>query len=471
MYTSVLSLFCLISAVALPLHAQIDKSSGADVLMRDDIVGLRWTMQVQLNTGQRANVQFLRRDSLLSVFGNDGNRVVNYYTGKVLHTTKKPFSSNKALHSNSRYLLKVEPSEERAAGVLAYFEYFKRLDMDNGFRLDTFVFETNNHAPSHTVYTFQEVKPVPSDEHRYIIRMQCSYNHDGYSVESGNLLLFDDRKQIPTDAGVEVGGNAEFTISPDGKYCVSSGVTTTHDRIASYTDHYIIWRITDNGLEFAQNLSNFVDVKFDPRSRFLLLWSEGNFVQRYLLDPNAQSWRSVDAFNLSRLGQIDPAGSNYVRFDSENSHLETIRLANGQLIAQCNQGDYKGKVVGLSVSPLGDVVILANDSGKIAAVNLCGTSPPPGPSDESEDSEDSPQFRPGDTGKRSIANAVHRVENRDRRACRLTVYNLTGRAVYHADLDGDAELQLPTSGWPRGVYFVVQHYDQTVKQSCILITD
>ncbi len=470
MYTFVLSLFCLIAA-ALPLYAQIDKSSGADVLMRDDIVGLRWSMQVNLNTGQRAYLKFLRRDSLISVFADNKIRVVNYYSGKVLQTIKNPFSSNKALQSNSRYMLKVEPSEERAASILAYFEYFKRLDMDNDFRLDTFAFETNSHAPSHTVYTFQEVKPVPRDEHRYIIKIHRSYYHDGYSVESGNLLLFDDRKPIPTDAGVDVGANAKFVISPDGKYCVSGGITTTHDRIASYKDHYIIWRITDNGLELVQKLSNFVDVQFDPWSRFILLWSEGNFVQRYLLDPDAQSWRSVDAFNLTRHGLIDPAGSNYVRFDYENSHLETIRLANGQIKAQCNQGGYSGNIKSLRLSPLGDIVILTNDSGKIFALNFCGTSPPPRPSDETEESEDIPQFRPRVNGKRSFASAVHRIENLDRRACRLTVYNLTGRPVYQAELDGEAELQLPTSDWPRGVYFVVQHYDRTVKQSCILITD
>ncbi len=454
------------------LHAQWDKSFSADRVLNDDFESERWTMQWGGPSYRWADVQFLERDSLVSVAVNDTNRVINYYSGEVLHTTPMFYNIRQALSGGERFLWQAEPSLEPEIQLVGRLGFLIRADMEDEFRLDTVVFNTYEAGNGYTQHLFDGAKQLPGDDHRCIIRMRHSTGGDGGCCSKwGSLLLYDDREPTPKDFGQTIGNHAHYVISPDGKYCASGGKQAVYDRTTSYEDHYNIWRVTEDGLTHHTHLSDHVQAEFDSRSRFLLIWNETRFVQRYVPDAENNTWRGVHGFKLGPIGQLSPSGETWVQFNSERAELEVLDLSNGKVRDKCGIGDCDDDIVRLGLSPHGDVVILVSKSGTVAALNLCGTGRPPLPYNEVKRAEDTPQMLPGELALQSIGGDTRRIENRDSGRATFTVYNLMGQLVFRTELDGKTALDLNTAGWPRGVYFLTKHNNDAIEQSTILITD
>ncbi len=469
-----LGVLTALAAPAPPLHAQFDKSFGADRVLNDDIETELWTMSLDGITFKSSDIRFLQRDSLVSLAVNNTNYVVNYYNGAVLHST--PLFENRytALDGNRRYLLQAEPSVFYDVKIVGYYGYLKRFDMDNDFRPDTVVFMTAESFASvdERQHLFAGVRALPGDEHRCIIIVEHSTSYDrGCCNEWGTLLLYDDREAIPEGYGHYIGGKVFFDISPDGKYCVSGGRKATADRVTTYTDLYDIWSLDGDDFVHSTDLYDFVHAKFDPRSRLLFVWSEDRFVQRYVLDSLAGVWHGVDALNLTSNGWISPSGNEYFQINNEQSRIEVIDLDDGTVQREYAVGDSSEKLLNLGLSPRGDVLIVVEAPGRVTAVNIGGAGRPRLPYHEVKRAEDTPQFLPGELGMRSFGGGVHRIENRGAQRGLFTVHNLMGQLVFRTELDGKAALDLNTSNWPRGVYFVTKRSADAIEQSTILITD
>ena len=467
-----LGVLTVCATLVLPLPAQWDKSFGADRTLNDDLESERWSMQWGGPKFRWADVQFLERDSLVSVAVNDTNRVINYYSGQVLHTTPMFYNIRQALHGGERYLWQAEPSVEPNIQVVGRLGFLIRADMQDNFRLDTVVFNTFKAEEPNTERFFDGVQALPGDDHRVIIRMRHKRSSGNDCCDEwGSLLLYDNREALPDGWGPLVGSQAQFNISPDGKYCVSGGVEAVHDRTTSYVNHYNIWRVDEDELTHHTHLNDYVRTQFDPRARFLLVWNEDRFVQRYVFNAAEATWRGVHGFRLEPLGQLTSSGDNWVQFNRERAQIETIDLSNGKVRRECGIGDCEDDIVHMGLSPHGDVVILVGASGTVAALNLCGVGRPPLPFGEVKRAEDTPQLLPDALNMQSLGGGVHRIGNSGAQRGTLFVHNLMGQQVFRTEMNGKTTLDLNTAGWPRGVYFVTRRGADVVEQSTILITD